>query len=311
MRNHRKIQVHKVQQGNRVAKTKVVRPKRTIQVVQKEASRVKQNVIMIKKKGSGDSKPRPVKFQKNVEAARYKDKKEITRNKNKIIRDANYKKIIELRNIGKGRILVMVACGPSVSEVDFTPLLDDKNVDIMVINKPLKQVWPPKYWAFCDQSQYERNKSAFNGYTGSLITSSAVRANKANQTKIKAKHGTGVSRNLAEGYVIGRSSVYANIQTAVWMNYDKIFIFGVDMCKVGQKLHHYGVNPDVPPEKRLERFKIEAKNYGWMAKEYPEEIRKKIFFCSSYNPWKFVEEFNKWDHTEAIGKILDVSKSIS
>jgi hypothetical protein len=309
MNNHRKIQVQKVRESNRAAKTKVVRPKRTIQVIHKESSSVKKNVIMVRNKG--EQQARPVRFQRNIEAVRNKGQRQIIRNKTKIVKDANFHKISDLRNCGLNRILVMIACGPSVSDIDFTPLIGDSNVDIMVINKPFKQVWPSKYWAFCDQSQYERNKDAFNKYNGTLINSSAVRATRPNQIRVTAKHGTGVSRNLTEGYVIGRSSVYANLQAAIWMNFNKIFVFGVDMCKVGDKLHHYGTNPDVPPSKRLERFKTEAQNYEIMAKALSDEIRSKIYFCSSHNPWKFVDKFNKWNHEDAVERIISISKSIS
>jgi hypothetical protein len=230
--------------------------------------------------------------------------KQLIRVSKKVTKDENYNKIELLKNCGVGRILVMIACGPSVLEVDFTKINKLPNVDIMVINKPLKSIWPSKYWAFCDQSQFVRNESDFNNYSGLLINSNVVMSRKNNQVIIKAKHGVGVTKSLHDGYVIGRSSVYANMQVAMWMNYDKIFIFGVDMCKVGDKLHYYGINPDVKFDKRLDKFSTEAANYVIMASKLPDNIRKKFYFCSSYNPWPFVNMFNKLDHKEAIDKIL-------
>lgn len=302
---HRKIQVHKINRDAR--NVRVVKPKRIIQIAKKP-----QGKSVHQKKSVEPPKPK-VRFQKkqNVEAVRHKGQGHLIRHRNKVVKDANYKKIMEIKGVGRGRVLVMIACGPSVLEVDFTPFKDHNEIDIMVINKPLPQIWPSTYWAFCDHSQYERNRDAFKNYTGILINSTAVRTNRANQIKINAKHTTGVSRHLPEGYVIGRSSVYANIQTALWMDYKKIFIFGVDMCKVGDKLHHYGVNPDVPQNKRMERFRIEAKNYDMMASALPEELRQKIYFCSSHNPWEFTKRFNRWDHKGAIPKILNIAKSIS
>jgi hypothetical protein len=41
-----------------------------------------------------------------------------------------------------------------------------------------------------------------------------------------------------------------------------------------------------------------------MASKLPDSIRNKFYFCSSYNPWPFVNMFNKLDHKEAIDKIL-------
>lgn len=223
-----------------------------------------------------------------------------------------YKKIQDIKDCGIDKILVMIACGPSVLECNFSALKDNSSVDIMVINKPLKQVWPPKYWAFCDHSQFLRNKDIFNSYPGIIINSSGVRARskRNNQIIINAKHTTGISRNLHEGYVIGKSSVYANIQTALWMNYKEIYIFGVDMCQVGNKLHHYGKNPDIDENKRIKKFKTEAFNYENMANSLPKNIKDRIFFCSSYNKWDFINKFNRLDHIKAIDVILNKSKCI-
>lgn len=224
-----------------------------------------------------------------------------------LVQDEHYHNIMSLKNCGSGRILVMIACGPSTLEVDFSPILAAKNIDVMVINKPYKPVWPSKYWAFCDQSQYVRNKDDFENYSGTIITSTAVAARKRGQIIVKAKqmlHGHLFSKDLTDGYVIGRSSVYANMQTALWMNYDKVFIFGVDMTEVNGSLHHYGVNPDVQPEIRKERFRHEAKNYDKLATVLTIEIRKRFYFCSSYNPWTFPNLFNKLDHKEAVSVIM-------
>jgi hypothetical protein len=174
----------------------------------------------------------------------------------------------------------------------------------MVINKPLKSVWPPKFWAFCDHSQYLRNKDIFHSYNGIIINSNGIKARKSNQIIVKAKHSTGVTKNIHEGYVIGRSSVHANIQVALWMNYEKIFIFGVDMCSVNGKLHHYGINPDVDQDKRKKKFEVEANYYNIMAQSLPEKTRKKIYFCSSYNNWPFVHKFNKLNHLAALKEVL-------
>jgi hypothetical protein len=213
-------------------------------------------------------------------------------------------KINSIKNVGVGRILVMIACGPSVKEVDFS-FTEHPLVDVMVINKPYKPVWPSKYWAFCDDSQRNRNLDEFKSYKGIIINSNGVREN-IGQIVIKMKHGKSFSHNLNDGYVVGRSSVYANMQVAQWMNYDKIFIFGVDMAEVGGKLHHYGVNPDVKPEIRKTRFANEATYYDKMAEELPESIKKKFYFCSSYNPFEFVSKFNKLDHKMAVEFITEM-----
>jgi hypothetical protein len=215
------------------------------------------------------------------------------------------KLINSIKNVGTGRILVMIACGPTVKEVDFS-FVDHPFIDVMVINKPYPPVWPPKYWAFCDDSQRQRNEKEFSSYKGTIINSNGVRSHRAGQIVIRMKHNGAFSYDLNDGYVIGRSSVYANMQVAQWMNYDKIFIFGVDMTEVNGQLHHYGVNPDVRPDIRKDRFKNEARLYDKMADFLPESIRKKFYFCSSYNPFGFVKKFNKLNHKDAVEFINNV-----
>lgn len=273
-------------------KVRVLKNQNKIQVIRPEAPAVVQprNVI---KNGSSDR-------------IRYlRQNKTVLRLQNKIIKNANYYKLEELKGIGSGKILIMIACGPSVLEVDLTPLIEFNQIDMMCINKPYKPVWPTKYWAFCDHSQYLRNKQIFENYNGLLINSAAVRARRENQIIVNVKHGTGVSRNIQEGYVIGRSSVYANLQVAIWMNYDKIFVFGVDMCAVNGKLHHYGVNPDVAEDKRKERFKTEAQHYNRMAEVLPAHTRSRIYFCSDYLKWPFAQHFNLLSHKKAVDFILN------
>lgn len=306
----KKIQVHKRETIKSIARVrkpnklvKINKPTHNEQPRKKIVKQRPANVVIPSPKRASVKSNDRIRVQKTIEAVKQNSKKIIRLNK-KIKKDANYNKIAELRDCGIGKILVMMACGPSILENDFSVIKNIDNVDIMVINKPLKSVWPPKYWAFCDNSQYIRNKDSFNQYNGLLINSSSIKARKPNQILITPKQTTGVSRNLHEGYVIGRSSVYANIQTAIWMNYDRIFVFGVDMCAVNGKLHYYGVNPDVEEKTRLERFKGEANNYSIMAKKLPDKIRKKIYFCSKYNNWPFVYEFNKLDHIVALKEIL-------
>lgn len=301
---------HKITVKKRSVKLGAInRPNRVIQAIRRTSTTKNKITIALPKRSVPPKIVEQRKIQQVVKTVK-NGKNRIIRLNKKIVKDDNYRKLQELKDCGKERILVMIACGPSVLENDFSVLNNVDKIDIMVINKPLQQVWQPKYWAFCDQSQYRRNESEFHRYGGLLINSSAVLARKPNQVTIKAKATTGVSRNIHEGYVIGRSSVYANMQTAMWMGYDKVFIFGVDMCAVGGKLHHYGVNPDVPEDKRKERFEGEAKNYGIMASKLPDEIRNRFYFCSSYNPWGFTQKFNKWDHKGALERILELAKSI-
>lgn len=213
-----------------------------------------------------------------------------------------------LKKIGQGKILVMLANGPSLLEADVEKLKNNPKIDIMCINKPDMRVWPCTYWAFSDQSQYNRNTSLFDTFPNMIINSTAVKARRPNnQIVIRGIGGHGFSRDLSRGFYIGRSTVYASMQTALWMGYSHVYIYGIDMCKVninGQELlHHYGVNPDVNPKVREERFKKEADNYDKLFNTLKET--EKIFtMCSSYNPWSFVNKYGRLDHKTAHEKIL-------
>lgn len=228
--------------------------------------------------------------------------------KKKELEIARYKKDIEaLRNVGRGRILIMVACGPSIMEVDLPKLKGHPAIDFMVINKPDPRLHPTKYWVFCDQSQYNRNKELFDQFKNTIINAWSVRARHKNQVLIRNKSGKGFSKNLLQGYYIGRSTTFANMQTAHWMGYDKTYIFGCDMCKPpnSKDLHFYGRNEDVDPSIRVKRFQKEAEHYDIGAKQLTPEEREKFVFCSSYNTWSFVKEFGHMDHLIAVDYILE------
>ena len=218
--------------------------------------------------------------------------------------------ILRLKGVGQGRILVILACGPSVNEIPIEKLKDNPKIDIMCINKPNPKVWPSKYWAFCDQTQYNNNLSYWEGYTGTIINASSVRARHQRQVLIKNIAGVGFSKDLMKGFYIGRSTTYASMQTALWMDYPKVFIFGIDMAAVNGALHYYGQNPDVANTSRIERFKQEAESYNHAGKTLNSEERNRFYFCSNYNNFEFINSFQRVDHTKAIDIVLDLAKKI-
>lgn len=225
---------------------------------------------------------------------------------------AQYSRLInKLKDVGKGRILVMIACGPSIEETDLPSLQDHPLIDMMSINKPYAKLDPTTYWVFCDQSQYRRNQKTFENFPNTVINAWSVKARHPNQVLVRTRSGKGFSKNLLQGYYIGRSTTYANMQVAYWMNYDKIFIFGCDMAaNKNGKLHFYGVNPDVEPKLRITRFEKEAEHYTHGAKQLSLQERMKFYFCSNYNKWSFVEHFNKMDHVEAPSEILEIADKL-
>jgi len=220
-------------------------------------------------------------------------------------------KIQTLANTGQGRILVIIAAGPSIKEMDFTKLLHQPLIDFMCVNKPYPPVWPSKFWSFCDISQYKRNQNYWENYTGIIINSPNVTARKPNQIIIKTKAGKGFTKDITTGYHVGRSTTYASMQVANYMNYNKIYLFGVDMNpNTSDQLHWYGKNDDVSDEKRKQRFVEEANNYLWAGQNLPQEIREKYTFCSSYLNWPFTDYFKKTDHKIAIDEILEIQQKM-
>lgn len=210
-----------------------------------------------------------------------------------------------LKNIGRDRVLVMIAAGPSINEVNLLPLKDHPMVDFMCINQPHKPLWPTRFWAFCDHTQFRRNKEIFENYTGITINSTNVKARKGSQYLLNNRNGKGFALDLDNGYYIGRSSTYANMQVAHYMGYKKVYIFGVDMTDVNGRMHYYGQNPDVSNEKRKERFAAEAEHYTWAGRHLSSDVRGKFIFCSKYNPWPFIDYFSRLDHLEAVAKIIE------
>lgn len=219
--------------------------------------------------------------------------------------------INKLRCIGNNRILVIIACGPSILSIDVNKLSNIDNVDIMCINKPDSRIWPSKYWLFCDQSQYSRNKELWDTYHGTIINASSVRIRHKQQVLIKSLSGRGFSRDIGKGFYIGRSSTYAAMQVALWMNYHTVYILGVDMCAVNGKLHYYGQNPDVTNESRVQRFDREAENYMYAGNSVlKSDERNRFIFCSSYNKYKFVDHFQRLHEKDVVSTILDQSNKL-
>ena len=91
------------------------------------------------------------------------------------------------------------------------------------------------------------------------------------------------------------------------MNYDHIYIVGVDMNPEGinGKLHFYGNNPDITNETRIKGFAKEAEYYDNAASLLTEEQRARFIFCSGYNPWPFVKKYDSMSHLIVVKSILE------
>lgn len=232
----------------------------------------------------------------------------VIRYRNNEIDEASKQKINNIKDQGKGKLLVIIGNGPSILEADLPRLAHHPLVDIMSINKPDDRIWPTKYWLFCDNSQFKRHEVLWKKYEGTIFNTTAIKNRQSGTIIIRNIGGMGFSKDLSAGFHIGRSSVYASMQVALWLGYEHIYIFGCDMSSAiinGQELvHFYGVNPDVQPKNRKGRFDHEAKHYDDAARTLKSEIRKKYTFCSSFLKYKFANKFNKMGHKEAVSHIL-------
>lgn len=214
-------------------------------------------------------------------------------------------KIKKLRNQGVNKSLVIIGNGPSILEVPLEKLKSIQGVEILSVNTPDERIWPSEYWAFFDKTQFRRHKALWDSYDGTIFNSTSIREQKEKSMQFKHMGGVGFSRDLTKGIYIGRSSVYASMQIALWMNFQKVFILGCDMNPEGinGKLHSYGDNPDVEPQARAARFEREAQSYDCAADVLTDEEKERFVFCSDYNEWPFVDRFIRVSHKTVIETI--------
>lgn len=210
----------------------------------------------------------------------------------------------KIKESGISKVAVIIGNGPSAAYAPLDLLKSRDKIDIISINKPDARVWPSKYWLFCDNSQYRRHVELWNAYNGTIINATSVTHNRQNAMRVKCRSGKGFSRDIINGFYIGRSSVYAALQVAMWLEYDDIYVFGLDMCAVDGKLYPWGSNPDVNDDTRAKRFKLEAEHYDWASKNLSDAERAKIHICSKFNTWPFMEKFERLDETLAVDVIL-------
>lgn len=217
-----------------------------------------------------------------------------------------------IQGIGRNKILIIIGNGPSISEAPLSELKGIPGIETMSVNRPDERLWPTTYWSFFDLSQMRRHEKLWDNYEGYMFNSTAIRRQKIKSIQFKNLIGQGWSRDLCKGLHIGRSSVYASMQLAMWMQFSHVYIFGCDMNHHGidGKLHFYGTNPDVDPKIRAQRFKKESEFYVQAAEVLTEEERAKFTFATDYNPWDFVDKYNQVSH-KSVDNIIAHAQSLS
>lgn len=213
---------------------------------------------------------------------------------------SDYSSVAALKDIGLNKDLIIVGNGPSKASVPLELL---KDYDIISVNRPDLRIWPTKYWVLCDKAQYKWNQEYADTYKGTLIAGANVLAPQS--TRIGSIGGKGFAFNPLNGVYIGRSTVYVSMQLAVYMGYRRIYIFGHDQSDAGTgKFYEWGSNPFVKDSERSRRFQREAESFTWASQNLIESIRKRFFFCSKWNPFPYIDKFNRLDEMISIPHIL-------
>lgn len=223
-------------------------------------------------------------------------------------------RIKDLKNVGTGKYFAIIGNGPSLLNIDTSILKSFPNLFLCTINVPDKRCWPTPYWAFFDRSQYHRHKELYKTFSGTIFNSTGIREENENSIKFRHISGLGFSHDLSKGLYIGMSSVYAVIQIALYMNFQKVFVLGCDMNNQvdSNQTHFYGINPDVKPDQRKLRFEKEANWYNHMAENVSADIKSRIVFCSKgINTWQFMNSFHSVTPNETVEFIRGVITNAS
>ena len=301
-----------------IRKKTIIRTTPTVNVVTQPS---KQKVVRLQDVRPTRNKPRPTSSQaaapvvvqpKNIKRRGGIRKKTQVQHRTSNPDPASLDKTKAIQGLGRNKVLIIVGNGPSIAEAPLDELKNIPGIEIMSINRPDERLWPTTYWSFFDLSQMRRHEKLWDNYEGYIFNSTAIRRQKTKSIQFKNLIGQGWSRDLCKGLHIGRSSVYAAMQIAMWMQFSHVYIFGCDMNQHGidGKLHFYGTNPDVDPNIRAQRFKKESEFYVQAAEVLTEEERAKFTFATDYNPWDFVNKYNQVSH-KSVDNIITLAQSLS
>lgn len=212
-----------------------------------------------------------------------------------------------VQGVGAGRVLVIVANGPSHREAALDRLKHVDNIDLLSINKPDPRIWPTTYWCMCDQNQIDDHRNLWREYIGTILAGSAVGSTTARTVRFRVTR----DRDRFEFDLQRRSvpngltTTFVAMQIAIWMNYDRVYVFGLDMGRgPNGNLYAWGENPRVGGLQRERKFAEEATSFQWMADHVSPAILKRFTLCSSYNIWPFTGAFENLPHLEAVDEIL-------
>jgi hypothetical protein len=222
--------------------------------------------------------------------------------------NSHAERLLALKESARGRVLIIVANGPGHSEADLEKLLDQPLIDFMAVNKPDSRIWPPRFWAFSDESQSIAHRDLLQQYDGTIFNTGAVKTLPAHAIIVKGSRRGFQTNLVTHGAHVGGTTTHFAMQLAAWLGYDHVYIFGLDMSRGADgKLYSWGSNLSVPDDRREKRFPRENATLDAAGKIMPPEIRRRFTVCSSYaiaRRWSFLKHFEAVPHLEAVDLIL-------
>lgn len=141
----------------------------------------------------------------------------------------------------------IVGGGPSLQNFDWS-LLHDK--DVIAINRAYEVLPNAKYVYFTDQDFWLAHKDKITQHTGQLIRGT-LRLGKTNHPKVEEYKLTGQKGIDTSPKCLrhGSNSTYAAINLALFhLNYDIVYLLGVDMKWSNNKTHWHDGHKRVDPE---------------------------------------------------------------
>lgn len=227
---------------------------------------------------------------------------------------SNPSEIRKTKGCGRGKTLVIVANGPSKKDADLSLLHKHPEIDVAAINVPDQRLWPPKFWFISDFPQYQANARQFAIYNrtklGTIFLSGA---NVRGPACVQLLGSDRFSLDPSKGVHVGGTTTNVVLQLARYWDYSRVFIFGLDMCRVGGNLYEWGDHKVFGKkyETRRERsFAREAETL-WAACDAMGEFGNRIVVCSRHNRWPFMARLQRIDEREAVDHILNTKVDVT
>lgn len=210
----------------------------------------------------------------------------------------------KLHGIKSGRHLVIFAAGPSAKRAPIDKLAK-LDVDFAVINRPVNGITPNFFCAY-DSVVIHDNIEYLKSFTGVIIGGTQVHfPGKEIWTFDNVGHNT-FCLLASNGVCLGKSTTYAALQIFLFLGYEKICVYGLDMTadKSGELYHNSRGNKFVPYDERLKRFQNSELKYYDNLPKLPEHLRERFYFVSDINPWPFFEQMPHSRDMNTVPKIL-------